>query len=219
MLNHAFPNGTVFAYTLPATSGTVSHVGDAVSGDWAGAGSFRNSADLSTFALTLVAPELGVSGTLEIHSDGPSHFGCNSTTSPYFESAVPSDIELSANEEIFFKRLGWATSQPDGAARVSVSLGGSDLSFAGVGYHDQNWMLGPADASRCHPPFKACDEMAQLRESRILGGSRRCRGLWFCHTCRTRGPEGLTLGAITYGRKLGSCGAGVDGEDEPCQTP
>ncbi|KAL1938713.1 hypothetical protein VTO73DRAFT_11316 [Trametes versicolor] len=145
VINGAFPNGTVFAYTLPATSGTVSHVGDAVSGDWAGAGSFQNSADLSTFTLTLDAPELGVSGTLEIYSDGPSHFGCNSTTSPYFESAVPADAELSANEEIFFKQLGWATSQPGGAARVSVSLGGSDLSFSGVGYHDQNWMPAAID--------------------------------------------------------------------------
>ncbi|KAI0828473.1 hypothetical protein BC628DRAFT_1409100 [Trametes gibbosa] len=145
VLNGAFPNGTVFAYDLPATAATISHVGEAVSGDWTGAGTFQNSADFSTFSVTLDAPEFGVSGTLEIRNDAQAHFGCNTTASPYFESVVPADAKLNANEEIFFKQLGWATSQPGGAVDVDVTLGGSPLQFTGLGYHDQNWMPQPID--------------------------------------------------------------------------
>ncbi|KAI0329354.1 hypothetical protein GY45DRAFT_1371657 [Cubamyces sp. BRFM 1775] len=146
VLNGAFPNGTVFAYTLPASSSSVTNVGEAVTGSWPGAGSFQNTADLSTFTVTLDAPEQGVSGTLSISSNGPGHFGCNTTSSAYFESAIPAGAELNAAEEIFYKQLGWATSQPGGAALVDVTLGGDRLQFAGQGYHDANWMPQPIDA-------------------------------------------------------------------------
>ncbi|OSC98917.1 hypothetical protein PYCCODRAFT_1427569 [Trametes coccinea BRFM310] len=146
VLNGAFPNGTVFAYTLPATSSSVTNAGEAVTGTWAGAGVFHNSADLSTFTVALNAPELGVTGTLEIQSNGPAHFGCNTTASPYFGSAIPAGAELNAAEEIFYKQLGWATSQPGGPARVDVTLSGSRLQFTGQGYHDANWMPQPIDA-------------------------------------------------------------------------
>ncbi|KAI0824026.1 hypothetical protein BC628DRAFT_1323523, partial [Trametes gibbosa] len=139
-------NGTVFAYTIPASSSSVTYQGEAVTGSWPGAGLFHNSADLKTFTVALDAPELGVTGALEITSDGPSHFGCNTTSSAYFESVVPADATLTENEEIFFKQLGWATSQPGGSAKVAVVLSGTPLVFSGKGYHDANWMPRPIDA-------------------------------------------------------------------------
>ncbi|KAI0656575.1 hypothetical protein C8Q70DRAFT_1056491 [Cubamyces menziesii] len=145
VINGAFANGTVFAYQIPASSSSVTYQGQAVTGTWAGAGEFKNSADLSKFTVRLNAPEFGVTGTLEITSDGPSHFGCNSTTSPYFDSAIPAGTSLSANEEIFYEQLGWATSQPGGDATVDVVLSGSPLTITGKGYHDANWMPQPID--------------------------------------------------------------------------
>ncbi|KAI8973066.1 hypothetical protein BD414DRAFT_517715 [Trametes punicea] len=146
VLNGAFPNGTVFAYTLPATSSSVTYAGQAVTGNWHGAGTFHNAADLSQFTVTLDAPEFGVSGTLKIQSNGPGHFGCNTTASPYFESAIPAGAQLNAAEAIFYKQLGWSTSQPGGPVQVDVNLSGSKLQFTGQGYHDANWMPEPIDA-------------------------------------------------------------------------
>ncbi|KAI0692359.1 hypothetical protein C8T65DRAFT_711394 [Cerioporus squamosus] len=138
VLNGAFPNGTVFAYNLVASSSSVTASGNAVSGNWAGAGSFTNSEDLSTFTVTLDNPQ--ASGTLTITSNAPHHFGCNTTTDPYFTSAIPSGASLNAAEEIFYKQLGWATSQPGGSVSVDVTLDGTPLKFDGQGYHDKNWM-------------------------------------------------------------------------------
>ncbi|KAI0759141.1 hypothetical protein BD413DRAFT_289274 [Trametes elegans] len=146
VLNGAFPNGSVISYKLPATSSRVSHSGEAVSGTWPGAGSFQNSGDLSTFTVTLDAPAFAVHGTLEIRSSGPPHFGCNTTASPYFESAIPDGASLAPSEEILYKQVGWPTSQPGGGARIDVTLGDTRLQFAGEGYHDQWFMAQPMDA-------------------------------------------------------------------------
>ena len=129
----------MFAYNLVASSSSVMETsGGTISGNWVGAGSFINSADLSKFTLTLDSPE--VSGTLTITSNAPHHFGCNSTTDPYFTSAIPSGASLNAAEEVFYKQLGWATSQPGGSASVDVSIDGTRFKFDGQGYHDANWM-------------------------------------------------------------------------------
>ncbi|TBU41439.1 hypothetical protein BD309DRAFT_1041836 [Dichomitus squalens] len=134
VINGAFPNSTVFAYNLVASASSVTYSGNAVHGSWPGAGSFDNSADLSTFTVTLDSPS--VKGTITINSNAPHHYGCNTTTDP-------------ANEDEFYTKLGWATSQPGGAASVSVVLDGTPFEFDGQGYHDANWMtqVGPYDLS------------------------------------------------------------------------
>ncbi|RPD54042.1 hypothetical protein L227DRAFT_604267 [Lentinus tigrinus ALCF2SS1-6] len=141
VINGAFPNGTVFAYNLVASSSLVTSSGGVISGNWNGAGSFTNS--LSKFTLTLDSPE--VTGTLSITSNAPHHFGCNTTAGPYFTSAIPSGASLNAAEEIFYNQLGWATSQPGGSASVDVTLDGTRFKFHGQGYHDANWMPQPID--------------------------------------------------------------------------
>ncbi|KAI0635482.1 hypothetical protein C8Q77DRAFT_1217290 [Trametes polyzona] len=151
VLNGAFPNGTAFAYDLPATTATVSHVGKAVSSYWTDADSLENSADLSTSTVPLDCPEFGAKGTLDIQSDAPYHFGCNTTFSPYSESALPANVELTESEAIFFQQRGWATSQPGDAARVDVTLGNSCLQFPGLGYHEQNWR--PLGCGQFHTGF------------------------------------------------------------------
>ena len=111
-INGFFPNGTQFASTLPATSGDVTTSGQEVTGIWDGAGGFKGSADFSTFTVTFNASSAGFVGTVELRSNAVHHFGCNSTTDPYFSSAIPSGTKLSDAESLLYTQLGWATAEP-----------------------------------------------------------------------------------------------------------
>jgi hypothetical protein len=111
-INGFFPNGTQFASTLPATSGDVTTSGQEVTGIWDGAGGFKGSADFSTFTVTFNASSAGFVGTVELRSNAVHHFGCNSTTDPYFSSAIPSGTKLSDAESLLYTQLGWATTEP-----------------------------------------------------------------------------------------------------------
>jgi hypothetical protein len=111
-INGFFPNGTKFATTLPAISGKVTTSHEEVTGTWSGAGAFKGSADLSTFTVTLNAPSAGFEGTVKLTSNAGHHFGCNSTTDPYFSTAIPSGTKLSAAETLLYTQLGWATTIP-----------------------------------------------------------------------------------------------------------
>jgi hypothetical protein len=111
-INGFFPNGSQFASTLPATSGNVATSGQEVTGTWAGAGGFKGSADLSTFTVMINAPSAGFEGTVKFKSNAAPHFGCNSTTEPYFSSAIPSGTKLSDAESLLYTQLGWATTIP-----------------------------------------------------------------------------------------------------------
>ncbi|KAJ7202636.1 hypothetical protein GGX14DRAFT_463078, partial [Mycena pura] len=145
-INGFFPNGTQFAGTLPATSGTVSASGQDVTGTWDGAGSFQGSADLKTFTATFDAPALGFVGTVTLRTNANGaahHFGCNTTSDPYFTSAVPAGAVLSDAETVLFKQLGWATTLPGAISEVNMVIGGAPLSFTGQGYHDANWATAP----------------------------------------------------------------------------
>ncbi|KAI0766983.1 hypothetical protein BD413DRAFT_146404 [Trametes elegans] len=146
LINGAYPNGELISHMVPASSASVTYEGEAVNGKWAGAGEFHNAADLSTVTIKLDAPDYDISGTIEITSNGPGHFPCNSTTSPYFDSILSEGTALSANEDAFFNHLGWPTAQPGGKVTVDVVLNGTALKFSGKGYHDQNWMPHPVDA-------------------------------------------------------------------------
>ncbi|KAJ7780862.1 hypothetical protein DFH07DRAFT_1023032 [Mycena maculata] len=146
VINGFFPNGTQFAATIPATSGTVTAVGQEVTGTWGGAGGFKGSADLSTFTITLDASEYGFEGTLKLTSNAPHHFGCNTTTDAYFDSIVPADAVLSDAESVLFTQLGWAATIPGSVSEVDMTINGTRLSFTGQGYHDANWSPGPLNA-------------------------------------------------------------------------
>nr|GAT51922.1 predicted protein [Mycena chlorophos] len=148
VINGFFPNGTQFSATIPATTGTVTAVGQAVTGTWKGAGGFQGSSDLSTFTVTLDAPEYGFVGTVKLTSNAASHYGCNTTAGPYFDSLVSSDSDtaLSEAESILFKQLGWAVSIPGAVSEVDMTINGSPLKFTGQGYHDANWAPVPLNA-------------------------------------------------------------------------
>lgn len=112
VLNGFFANGTAFAATIPATSGDVTNSGQEVTGNWAGAGSFKGSKDLSTFDVKIDAPSVGIKGSLKLKSNAGHHYGCNSTSDPYFSSVLPSGASLNDAEKVLFTQLGWATSVP-----------------------------------------------------------------------------------------------------------
>ncbi|KAI0264216.1 hypothetical protein BC834DRAFT_924739 [Gloeopeniophorella convolvens] len=140
--NGFFPNGTAFSFDqIPASAGTVTTDGQAVTGLWPGAGSFQLSSDLSTFTVQLNAP--GLTGAVTLKTNNAHHFGCDTTSTPYFSSAVSGITNLSAAENILFNQLGWATTIPGGTASVSAMVDGSPLVFEGSGYHDANWAPVP----------------------------------------------------------------------------
>ncbi|KAJ7058532.1 hypothetical protein C8F01DRAFT_292756 [Mycena amicta] len=147
VINGFFPNGTQFSGTIPATSGTVTAVGQEVTGTWAGAGGFKGSADLSTFTITLDAPAFGFAGTVKLTSRAAHHFGCNTTAGPYFDSLVSSDKTLSDAERILYTQLGWAISVPGAVSEVDMTINGAKLQFTGQGYHDQNWAPEPLNSA------------------------------------------------------------------------
>ncbi|KAJ7199681.1 hypothetical protein GGX14DRAFT_661702 [Mycena pura] len=145
-INGFFSNGSQFAGTLPASSGTVSTSGQDVAGTWDGAGSFEGSADLRTFTAKFDAPALGFVGTvtLKTNANGAAHhFGCNTTSDPYFSSAVPAGAVLSDAETVLFKQLGWATTLPGAISEVNMLINGTPLKFTGQGYHDANFLPKP----------------------------------------------------------------------------
>ncbi|KAJ7112980.1 hypothetical protein C8R44DRAFT_882021 [Mycena epipterygia] len=136
----------VFATTIPATSGTVSVAGEEVTGTWGGAGGFKGSPDLSTFTITLDAPEYGFEGTIKLTSNAPHHFGCNTTTDAYFTTLVPPGAMLSDAENVLFTQLGWAPTIPGAVSQVDMTINGAKLRFTGQGYHDSNWSPAPLNA-------------------------------------------------------------------------
>ncbi|KAF7291120.1 hypothetical protein MIND_01255100 [Mycena indigotica] len=147
VVNGFFPNGTRFSGTIPATSGTVTSHAQEVAGSWGGAGSFRGSPDLSTFTIHLDAPEYGFVGSVKLTSRAAHHFGCNTTSGPYFESILDQHTTLSAAEEILFTKLGWAISVPGAVSEVDMKINGARLRFTGQGYHDANWAPAPLNTA------------------------------------------------------------------------
>ncbi|KAJ7112990.1 hypothetical protein C8R44DRAFT_833087 [Mycena epipterygia] len=147
VINGFFPNGTQFNATIPATSGTVTAAGEEVTGTWGGAGGFKGSPDLSTFTITLDAPEYGFEGTVKLTSNAPHHFGCNTTTDAYFTSVIPAGTTLSDAENVLFTQLGWAPTIPGAVSQVDMTINGAKLRFTGQGYHDSNWSPVPLNAA------------------------------------------------------------------------
>jgi len=79
-------------------------------------------------------------GLCGLVSNAAHHFGCNSTTDPYFTSAIPSGTNLSDAESLLYTQLGWATTMPGAVSDVDMTIHGTKLQFTGLGYHDANWL-------------------------------------------------------------------------------
>ena len=146
-INGMFPNGTIFNFNVPTSTGGVTTTGEAVAGKWGDAGSFAVAGDFSTMAATVSAADYGIEAELSFTSRTPHHFGCNVTDGPYFESAVPAGHQLSTPEALLYEQLGWATTIPGGPAEVSLTVNGTKFSFTGTGYHDANWLPEPLNAA------------------------------------------------------------------------
>lgn len=137
-----YADGRTFSYTLPALNGVVTSIGQEVDGLWLGAGRFKTSADLSTYTITFDGLLSPIKGTIKLTSNAPHHFGCNSTTSPYFDSDIPSG-RLTESETKLYSQIGWPATIPGGKAVVDLKIAGKSFQFEGTGYHDQNWMPEP----------------------------------------------------------------------------
>ncbi|KAA1476926.1 hypothetical protein DENSPDRAFT_562068 [Dentipellis sp. KUC8613] len=138
-----YPNGTTIDAVIPAASGDVATSGQDVHGTWGTVGSFHTAADFSTFTVNFTAPDFGLTGSVVFQSNAAHHFGCNTTSGPYFSGAIPKGTKLSTTEDLLWNQLGWATTIPGGEATVDIVYNGSPLKFTGAGYHDANWAPQP----------------------------------------------------------------------------
>ncbi|KAJ7468895.1 hypothetical protein B0H11DRAFT_1920910 [Mycena galericulata] len=171
VINGFFPNGTQFASSIPATAGTVTAVGQEVTGTWGDARGFKGSPDLSTFTITLDEPEYGFKGTVKLTSNAPHHFGCNTTTNPYFTSVVPIDATLSEAETVLFTQLGWAATIPGAVSQVDMTINDAPLRFTGKGYHDSNWSPVPLNAAVSSWFFGTAQNQCSLEGSKATDHS------------------------------------------------
>lgn len=124
LLNVVWPNGTVYYNTIPAGALQLSTVGDGSQG-YVDDGAFTwfGASDLSAYHLTLNLPEIGLSGTMTMQSLAPAH--------------VAAGLDVPGASFEFAPDLNWGNAVPDSAATVNLTINGTDLSFAGTGYHDQ----------------------------------------------------------------------------------
>ncbi|KAJ7480409.1 hypothetical protein B0H11DRAFT_2157889 [Mycena galericulata] len=211
VINGFFPNGTQFASSIPATAGTVTAVG---------AGGFKGSPDLSTFTITLDALEYGFKGTVKLTSNAPHHFGCNTTTNPYFASVVPIDAILSEAETVLFTQLGWATIIPGAVSQVDMTINDAPLRFTGQGYHDSNWSPVPLNAAVSSWFFGTAQvgdydlsyiSVTPADSTNILNtGYLSCNGVTLQNQCSLEGSKATDHSIITpYGLEHDAV-AGVD---------
>ncbi|KAK2779171.1 hypothetical protein CKAH01_11430 [Colletotrichum kahawae] len=127
LLQIVWPNGTIFPFSpIPVGDLQLSTVGDGSQGvvdD--GAMTWFGSSDLGAYHLTLDLPQVGISGKITMRSRAPAHVACG--------------LNSPGGSFNFAPYLSWANSIPDSHATVNLTINGTDLSFSGSGYHDQNW--------------------------------------------------------------------------------
>ena len=122
----SYPNNTVFDTFLNASQFDVITHGDGVSGLYPdGSAVFTVASDLSHATIVVKAPELGVSGVLELTSSAPAHAPC---------AAASGDANLE-----LMPHVGWVNAIPDSNAQGWFTVYGEPFEIQGHGYHDKNW--------------------------------------------------------------------------------
>ncbi|ETS74715.1 hypothetical protein PFICI_13199 [Pestalotiopsis fici W106-1] len=130
LLNIVWPNGTSYANVIPVGDLQLTTIGEGSQGYVdSGSMSWFGASDLSVYHLTLDLPEAGVSGKITMRSRAPAHVACG--------------LRLPGASFEFAPYLYWANAVPDSYASVDLLVNGTELSFSGSGYHDQNWGTAP----------------------------------------------------------------------------
>ena len=123
-LRFGFPNGTVAKVNINASEAVVTTVEDGSSGCFEGTGaSWTGAPDLSSYLVTIDSPANGIVGTFFLESVAPAHYPCG-PVGPGQNMMVGPNI-------------GWSNAMPDANGVVNLTVGGSQLAFSGVAYHDQ----------------------------------------------------------------------------------
>ncbi|KAJ6457631.1 hypothetical protein C8R45DRAFT_1184337 [Mycena sanguinolenta] len=121
----SFPNGTLWSAVASADSATVETKGDGASGTWHGTGfSWTGSlSDGSGYLVSINAPDVGVTGTINFAPTAPAHYPCGRV-------ATNDTLEIAPG-------IGWANAIPDAVSVVNLSVDSTELAFTGSGYHDK----------------------------------------------------------------------------------
>lgn len=137
----SFANGSLFSYAVPVADDgfAVIHTGAdglSVEGVWTGSGfSFAGTAPGGTYTVRIDAlATIGVKGTLTLQGVAPGHYPCG--------PAVAGQSEL-VGSPVGVPGLYWANAIPDAIAIADFTIAGQRFSWAGWGYHDQNWITEP----------------------------------------------------------------------------
>ena len=212
--------------------------GQQVSGAWAGVGGFKGSADLSTFTVTLNMPSAGFKGTVKLTSNAAHHFACNSTTDPYFSSAIPSGTKLTDAEALLYTQLGWAITTPGtytdsslcylaimfsagATSHVDMTINGTKLHFTGLGYHDASWLPQPFNAAVSTWYFGqaqvgeydiSCASVTPTNSTKILNiGYLSHRGIVLQNQCSIDGTKQTDRSSISpYGLQNDTVAGGIN---------
>lgn len=120
----AFPNGSIFDESFPASFSSVTTTSFGASGVWGTTASFQGTPDLSIYTITLNTGV--VQGTFSLRSIAPAHY--------------PDGHPPGSQASTFVSPLlGWVNAIPAGTANCKIVVQGQPFSFTGVGYHDKNW--------------------------------------------------------------------------------
>ena len=126
----SFANGTLSTIYLEADQGavvTTAEDGDGSSGVFTGSdftAGWEGSADMKNYTVTIDAPNQGVVGTFQLISEAEAHYHCG--------AAGKKGVDMRVGPEV-----GWNNAIPDGKGSVNFTIGGGDLIFKGIGYHDK----------------------------------------------------------------------------------
>ncbi|KAG9007990.1 hypothetical protein FRB94_008315 [Tulasnella sp. JGI-2019a] len=142
-LSGTYPNGTAWGsyFGLSTTVGTVTNspspLIEGMKGQWPGVGSWSSSG-ITGFA-KYVANWNGmfngytaISGSLNLQQTAPSHYPCNSGTTPNLTPGA-------ANPDLVGPGLGWANALPSATASATITIAGQTFTISGTGYHDSNF--------------------------------------------------------------------------------
>ncbi|RSL40141.1 hypothetical protein CEP51_016731 [Fusarium floridanum] len=128
LLNLVWPNGSTYYEVIPAGALQLTTVGDSSQGYADDAAmTWFGSSDLSTYHVTLNLPQVGVSGKITLQSKASPR--------------VAGGLKRPGASFDFAPFLYWANTIPDSNVTVDLVVNGTNLSFTGAGYHDQNWGL------------------------------------------------------------------------------
>lgn len=150
-----FPDGSAFETVIAADQLIVVTAGNGSSGSLKGTrAGWQGASDLSSYVVTIDAPDLGLQGTVTLDSVCPAsskvffflpmfHSFFFLFSFSVFPKVAPAHFPCSACSDKsgqsyrLTPNLGWFNAVPDATGKVDLTANGTKAQFSGPGYHDK----------------------------------------------------------------------------------